>query len=516
MRSVRAKAVLLLLGGVLFLGLVALAWAMSAGSSEAQQGAMHNCPQAGKWAISVWSGQDGTDTGEALATCGTVPVTAAYYMDPEKGWLGYFDGFTDISNLLTLNDKQGIIALGSAPATPTSLAIPGATYTGTTSQDLLIEFEVSADGSTITRLIYKISGTLPGGGTCDRFTIPTVDAPIEDNSFSIARTLFDMSGHFETQWQATGELTVHEPYSDGVLPCNAGPLTWTATVPSATPMPTPTPPSGPGQLANCPQAGKWAISVWDGPNGTETGQALATCGTVPVTAAYYMDPEKGWLGYFAEHTDISKLLTLDYLQGIIVLGGAAAPTPTPTATPAPGVLSAKEGYPLALQVARAGHPDAYLYEVQSGCNSGIWTRCWEFEYDDMASGDGRSTYWRFSFYLPGANEDEAGFMVDVDRGQPKEGYTFGYHGSAPTLLPLEELIDSTEAVQIADARGGSAYKAASPGNQLCGAELRRRGGRGFEWQIDYCPPFEEGGMGLAVYLDGRTGELNKTEEPEWG
>ena len=63
MRVRPMRFVLFLLGGMLVLGVVGLAWALGPGVSEAQQGAMHNCPQAGKWAMSVWEGPDGTDTG---------------------------------------------------------------------------------------------------------------------------------------------------------------------------------------------------------------------------------------------------------------------------------------------------------------------------------------------------------------------------------------------------------------------------------------------------------------------
>jgi hypothetical protein len=342
MRSVRVKAVLLLLGGLVALGLLTLAWAMGPGSSEAQQDAMYNCPRAGKWAISVWSGQDGADTGEALATCGDPTVDLAYYIDPDtQQWLGYFVGRADISSLPTLNDKQGVIARGSIGVAPTSLAIPGATYTGTTSQDMLIEFEVSADGLAIRKVKYRVSGTEPGGGACESLTSstlgpPIVDTSIVDNSFSIEASMFDMSGHFETQSQASGEITVHEPWSNGVPPCDAGPLTWTATVASATPLPTPTPPSGPGQLDNCPQPNKWAISVWNGPDDVDTQTALATCPDTSIGAAYWLDPStQKWLRYFEGRTDISDLLTLDNMQGIIVLGGAAALTPTPTPSPTP-------------------------------------------------------------------------------------------------------------------------------------------------------------------------------------
>jgi hypothetical protein len=158
-----------------------------------------------------------------------------------------------------------------------------------------------------------------------------VGTSIVDNSFSIVYTLFDMSGHFETQSQATGELTVHQPQADSVPPCDAGPLTWTATIPSATPTAVP---PGPGQMHNCPQPGRWAISVWDGPDDTETGEALATCGAVPVIAAYYLDPAtSGWLGYFEGRPEVTKLLMLNYRQGVIALGGATVQTPTPSPTP---------------------------------------------------------------------------------------------------------------------------------------------------------------------------------------
>jgi hypothetical protein len=332
MRSARAKAVLLVLAGMLAVGLLALAWATGAGSSEAQQDVMYNCPQAGKWAVSVWSGQDGTDTGQALDSCGA-PADVAYYIDPDtQTWLRYFVGRTEISNLLTLNDKQGIVARGAAPAVPATPAIPGAAYTGTTSQDMLIEFEVGADGLTITRVKYKVSGTEPGGGTCDTLTTSTVAGPIVDSSFSISDTMFDISGSFASQSQASGELTVHEPWADGVLPCNAGPLTWTAAIPSPTPAPAPRP----GQLTNCPQPNKWAISVWSGPNDVDTQTALATCSDTTVAAAYWLDPSsQGWLRYFRDRPEISNLPTVDNLQGFIVLGGAAAPTPTPTPSPTP-------------------------------------------------------------------------------------------------------------------------------------------------------------------------------------
>jgi len=410
MRKASAKAVLVLLGGTIVLAVLTLVWAIGAGSSEAQQDGMHNCPQAGKWAISVWDGQDGSETGEALATCGEGAVDFAYYLDPEtNGWLGYFEGHADISQLLTLDGKQGIIAHGAMAAPP------------------------------------------------------------------------------------------------------------------RTPTPEPTPGAGEAAMHNCPQAGKWAISVWDGADATETGEALATCGEVTVDFAYYLDPEaNGWLGYFEGHVDISQLLTLDNKQGIIAHGAMAAPVPTPTATPtaAPGLASAKEAYPLAFQAAGAWRPDAYLDGADAGCLIGIilsW--CSSSDYDNMASGDGRSQKWTFSFFSPATDES---ILIHVAHGEVEEGSANkrGVPSDPPHPMLLEQVIDSTEAVRIADDQGGSAYKAASPGNWLCGAQIHAISVPEWqidysEWQIDYCPPLSQGGTGLVVWIDGGTGEVTKTQPSHW-
>jgi hypothetical protein len=48
-----------------------------------------------------------------LATCGAGAVDAAYSLDPQTGgWLGWFAGRPDISNLTALAQMQGIITLG--------------------------------------------------------------------------------------------------------------------------------------------------------------------------------------------------------------------------------------------------------------------------------------------------------------------------------------------------------------------------------------------------------------------
>jgi hypothetical protein len=132
MLSQAKKLVVLLVASVVAVGLVDLVWAVTTTSSEAQQGAMFNCPQPDKWAIAVWDGDDGTDAEQALATCGEGTVAVAYGIDPNtQDWLRYFAGRPDISNLITLDEMQGVMALGSASAAPTPTA--SATSTPTSS-----------------------------------------------------------------------------------------------------------------------------------------------------------------------------------------------------------------------------------------------------------------------------------------------------------------------------------------------------------------------------------------------
>jgi len=101
----------------LVLGTLALVAASQAGPSGAQQGNMLNCPQADKWAISVWDGLSGTEAADALATCGADAVDGAYSLDRQtQVWSRWFPGHPELSNLASLNDRQGLLALGGAGA----------------------------------------------------------------------------------------------------------------------------------------------------------------------------------------------------------------------------------------------------------------------------------------------------------------------------------------------------------------------------------------------------------------
>jgi beta-lactamase superfamily II metal-dependent hydrolase len=114
MRTSGSKLGLLFLPSMATLGLLALVWAVTAGSSQAQQDAMQNCPEPDKWAISVWDGPEDVPTGDALATCGEGAVSAAYALDPDsQSWSRYFHGHPEISDLDILHPGQAVIALAA-------------------------------------------------------------------------------------------------------------------------------------------------------------------------------------------------------------------------------------------------------------------------------------------------------------------------------------------------------------------------------------------------------------------
>jgi hypothetical protein len=101
-----------------------LAWTLAAGSSEAQQGTMHNGPSSGKWSIAVWEGDDGVAADQALATCAE-EVAAAYALDPDTGqWSRWFAGKPEISNLSSVDNMEGVLALGAAAGTPGTPTLP--------------------------------------------------------------------------------------------------------------------------------------------------------------------------------------------------------------------------------------------------------------------------------------------------------------------------------------------------------------------------------------------------------
>ncbi|KPK45726.1 MAG: hypothetical protein AMJ77_06920 [Dehalococcoidia bacterium SM23_28_2] len=245
MRSVKGKVILLLLGGVLALGLLGLASIVGPGSSEAQEDIMLNCPQASKWAISVWSGDDDTDTAEALATCAQ-GVAYAYYIDPDtQGWLRWFAARQDpdVSNLRMLDHLQAVLAYGAMappppPPTPTVEAtptptveptptaevsptpsptvMPSATWTGVWDTNWGNMELTQSDSSVTGTYVYdegQIQGTVQGNKLIGTWSESPSYAPPDDagefeftmspdgNSF-LGRWRYDSSGDW-SEWSAT-------------------------------------------------------------------------------------------------------------------------------------------------------------------------------------------------------------------------------------------------------------------------------------------------------------------------
>ena len=141
---------------------------------------------------------------------------------------------------------QGVLALGAAvsptptpsashtpTATPGGPAGPsaGATYVGETSQGLLLEFDVAADGLGIDRIKFGFEGLL-NGEPCEGLMNMTFGRAqtILDNSFTINDTDYTMTGRFDSAVTAAGELEVHIPDRWADPGCFSDPLTWTASV----------------------------------------------------------------------------------------------------------------------------------------------------------------------------------------------------------------------------------------------------------------------------------------------
>jgi uncharacterized repeat protein (TIGR01451 family) len=156
---------------------------------------------------------------------------------------------------------------------------------------------------TIVATVSATSGTVFNGARVDPANaIPEINEDADDPDYDCTATGANV-----------GEGTDPDPATD---PDNFDCTRHTLTTGS----PTPTPTTTAGQLLNCPFSGKWAISVWDGPSGTATSDALATCTGVTIVAAYSLDrTTNGWLIYFPGRTDVNNLLTLSNKQAILTL-----------------------------------------------------------------------------------------------------------------------------------------------------------------------------------------------------
>ena len=243
---------------------------------------------------------------------------------------------------------------GAADLTITKTASPSESTNvasgGTITYTLTVANSSSATVTATNVLIRDTLGTgltfvsaTPGTGvTCGDTTPPVIEctaasiAPSGSATVTIIATVSATSGTVLNGARVDPANAIpesNEDADDGDYDCTAvGEGTTTATEPdnfdctrhtltTASPTPTPTATVSAGQLLNCPFSGKWAISVWDGPSGTATSTALATCPGVTIVAAYSLDrTTNGWLVYFpGRGTDINNLLTLSDMQAILTL-----------------------------------------------------------------------------------------------------------------------------------------------------------------------------------------------------
>jgi hypothetical protein len=396
---VRFRAVLAASAAILALGFVAFAWTLPAETSGAQQDALHNCPQPGQYAISVWEGEE-TETGEALDTCGAGAIDAAYYIEPStQAWRVFFRDQPAVSDLDSLNDLQAVVTIGGPTASPppAEQPAPGPSPGRIVSCPLTGKWAMSvwngpnrthpADAFATCDKVVAVAYWLDPETQAwqryvhDRPDLTTLlhldnlqgvltlalEAPTEYCALNIPATYH---GEATIDGQPAPEGTVIKVFRSGVefgSTTVGDDGTYTVKVPSPPPTSPPcfestfgpltftcdgaqaqeTPSWGVGlrlqdltcvHMRNCPAAGKWSIAVWGGTNGTEAEQALATCGEGAVSAAYHLDPQTlVWSRWFAGRPEISNLAALDNMQGVIALGGAGAP---PLAAPG---SSARQG-----------------------------------------------------------------------------------------------------------------------------------------------------------------------------
>ena len=385
MRRIPVKLSLIVTAVLIALALLATPWANGSSRSEAQQASLHNCPQPGRWAISVWEGEE-TETAEALDTCGAGAVEAAYYIDPFiQNWLVFSKGNPTISNLDTLANLQAVVTPGSPTASPAPTAQPTPTpgpspgrmvgcppagkwamavWNGPNGVNPADAFATCREAiavaywldpqtqvwqryvhdrpelTTLSRLdnlqgVFALSSKATGeycainipGTFYGAVTIDGQPAPA-GTVIKVFRGGFEFGSATVTE-KGTYVVSIPSP-APIVPPCfesAGGQLTFTCGAAEAQEHPSWGVGSNPQNLTcvymrDCPAAGKWSIAVYSGEEAT-AGDALALCG-VPVQAAYWIDPASQiWSRYFRGQLELSTLASLQGLQGVIALGSAS-------------------------------------------------------------------------------------------------------------------------------------------------------------------------------------------------
>jgi len=405
MPKMQLKSCLTALVAVAALASLAASWASTSSPTEAEAGTMHNCPQAGKWAISVWSGER-TDIAEALDTCGAGAVDAAYYIQPLiQTWQVFFRGQPAISDLNGLDDLQAVATLGSStaspasspPPTPTPGPTPGqmnncplvgrwalSSWNGPNATDTADAFATCSDVvgvaywldpetqtwqryvrerpelTTLSRL-DNLQGVFALGSTEAKeycaINIPGTyhgAVTIDGQPAPVGTVINVFRGGIQfgtTTVTEEGAYTVNVPLSAPVIPpcfeSAGGPLTFTCGDAEAQEKPN----WGPAlrlqdltcvHMLSCPAAGKWSIAVYSGAGESPADDALAQCG-LSVDAAYRIDPDaQTWSRYIRGRPELTNLPSLQHLQGVVARGSPSEPVAAAAAPSAPAAPSAQE------------------------------------------------------------------------------------------------------------------------------------------------------------------------------
>ena len=187
--------------------------------------------------------------------------------------------------------------------------------------------------------------------------------------------------------------------------------------------------------------------------------------------------------------------------------GTTAPTTGSTER-----MTAREAYSIAEDLAKSEYGDLYLKSARAGGT---------FFFTDMRSlpVEGKSFIWNFEFSSPGAQKkihiDVENGTATVDRIADWSDYDKEYWEDS-VIDPAAWKIDSPEAEQLADNRGGEEFKSMDPNNCLRSMVLSAYKDS-LSWRVDYGPLRSKNGElpGVRITIDATTGDFKRKEETKY-
>jgi hypothetical protein len=126
-----------------------------------------------------------------------------------------------------------VTAVAAVPASADSNLSYPATYSGTATSGGTVQFDISADGTAVTR--FEVNEVATSCGTVSGTTTGSIPIAGDAFSFGTSSSTLRFGGSFPAPQQAQGTLAVHYGFP---LNCTSDEVAWTAS----TPTPPPTPP----------------------------------------------------------------------------------------------------------------------------------------------------------------------------------------------------------------------------------------------------------------------------------